>query len=1411
MQANWFPTLYEIPTEIAAQVSELQAKTSFDKLLKQEPMLMRVTILLCMLPNLRFRQIYEAGLEMTQKKLRELLDGMHRRKIVYLDEQRYNLTYMPDTSLVAGWLQHQAFNTMRSSIEKVMQNFLNKSEDEHIISYDGRHFFSTYNSNDTIFRSSLSNADVPQFLNVRMVARLLRVMGYHEQAWTMLTRFAGRPDYIDERIPCYQHFGSVALRQIYYQLLGHKMEEVAEQPERLKAGALRDNIASKALVRRNEDSSMARREWVQKLCTTENNIDLLCAIIFHELQSGSWQAIDWLAERSDTPDAIATLVAKLLKWKTKANWGALRGLLKELTGSAAVMMAPLAAIVNRINNVSMKSVLDVFKTTRCNTQEKSAYAFYENANELSESDYKLETFKWNISKPIGMLPMLLGIMHTGGKRTAAERIQAAVDACFKLHTNGLTLYSWYMANILSSMPRMSADTRRSLQDIINSRNDLPPIPGISSFANEDEMVLDKFLTLCRELAGSIEQASVCSGRLEWQIEASTMGYVTEITPILRKSSPKGKLSDGRIISLSYLLKGKYDEYVTAEDKTMMSLARREHSYYGDSCYMPVTAARALCRHPHVRVKIGNQLIHDASLTQTAPRLNIRQENSYMQLTLPPDAERVRLEQTGEKTFDVYIPTPGIEKTKKLIESMGVEGKLQLPISAKDKISEALSSLTGQFSLTGDVKLAGSSLAEITSESRLVMLLRGDGGTLSGSLRVEPFEHGLLQQPGKGEKQQIVVRGEEKVLLKRSLNKEKKQVEALLEECSTLRTYSTPDYHLQTDDLEIALEILAELQDAGADKVELRWPAGCTLSLSSLTSMQAFQVTSKEGANQWFEIGGKVKVNEELVLQFTELLNLYRQKQGRYIQLDDSRYLRLTSAISRQLDTLSVLQSLPDKNGKVKNKLSLPPAAIALLATRCTPGMLPAALEKPVKSFREKYENYRRPSVPKTLKAELRDYQLNGFQWLMRQTECGLGACLADDMGLGKTLQILTVLLARAKEGPSLVLVPASVCGNWVREAARFTPTLRTIVLSNAQREETLKQLGAGDVLICSYGLLVSEADLLSSFEWNVVVLDEAQAIKNSQSQRAETAHRLNARYRIAATGTPLENNLMELWSLMEFLNPGYLGAQSSFLSRFKDATGKLHKLVSPFILRRLKNDVLDELPAKTERVLQVDLSDAERALYETIRREAMQQLNSESGRFQVLAMLTRLRRLCSLPRLAAPDCGIAGSSKMELLRELTAELRASGHRALIFSQFTDVLEHVQQLCREEEYSWLYLDGSTPTNQRMELVDTFQKEETDFFLISLKAGGVGLNLTAADYVILLDPWWNPAVEDQAADRTYRIGQKNPVTVCRLVCANTIEEKVLDLHARKREMFSAIIDDSEGNSATFSVQELMELMN
>ena len=1412
MQANWLPTLEEIPAEIATQVSGLQAATTFAKLLKQEPLLMRVTILLSLIPGLKFRQMYEAGLGMTQKKLRELLEGMQKRKILYIEEKCHYLFHMPDTATLAGWLQHPAFAAMRRSVEKATVHFLKNSQDEQIISYNGRHYFARYTGNSSIFQAGLSQAAAPSFLEPRMVARLLRLQGLHGEAWVLLAKLASRPDFIDSRISSYQQFSIVEIRLLYYQLLGNKIEDSLTLPESIQAGAMRDNIAARAFTRRNEDTAMSRREWVKKVCRSSDNEGLLCAIIFHELQSGSWQAIQWLAERRDAPDTISSLVTKLVKWQSKGSWTALRGLLKDLNICSAQLLVPLATIANRINKVSMKNVLDVFKNNHSDVQKQSTYAFYNNVGLLSESDNNLETVRWVISKPIGMLPMLLGIMNTGGKRTAAERIQAAVDACFKLHENGLTLYSWYMACILSSLPRISAETRLKLQEIITSRSDLPAIPGLTSFANEDEMVLNKFLTMSKELAGSAEQTTTtCAGRLEWRIEASILGYVTEITPILRKSTPKGKLSDGRAIALSNLLKGKYDAYVTAEDKTMMSLARRESSYYGSTCYMPVSAARALCRHPHVQVMLETDEIHDAVLTQVAPKLNISKEEDHMQLTLPADAERVKLEQTGEKTFNLYLPTPGIEKMKQLIENLGVEGRLLLPISAQEKISEALSTLTGHFSLAGDVKLAGCHLEEISSESRLVMLLRGEGGSLSGILHVEPFAGGPLLYPGKGEKQQIVHKGEEKVLLKRSLTKEKNQAAALLKECSTLRTYSTPDFHLQADDLEIALEILAELQDAGAEKVELRWPAGCTLSLSSLTSTKSFQVTAKEGADQWFEIGGKVNVDEGLVLQFTELLNLYRQRQGRYIRLDDNRYLRLTSAISRQLDTLSALQPLPDKSGKVKNKLSLTPAAIALLATHCAPGQLPTALEKPVQTFRKRYDEHQEATLPKALHAELRDYQLQGFRWLMRQTGYGLGACLADDMGLGKTLQILTVLLARAKEGPSLVLVPASVCGNWVREAARFTPTLRTVIMRTTQREETLQQLGPRDVLVCSYGLLVTEAELLSSVEWNVVVLDEAQAIKNSQSQRAENTRRLNARYRIAATGTPLENNLMELWSLMQFLNPDYLGAQSAFMSRFKEATGRLHKLVAPFILRRLKNDVLDELPEKTERVLQIDLNEQERALYESIRREAMQQLNSDSGRFQVLAMLTRLRRLCCLPTLVAPDCGIADSSKMEALRELTAELRASGHRALIFSQFTDVLAHVQQLCREEGHSFLYLDGSTPTAQRMQLVDTFQQGETDFFLISLKAGGVGLNLTAADYVILLDPWWNPAVEDQAADRTHRIGQKKPVTVCRMVCTETIEEKVLALHTRKREMFDSIINDTEGNTGTLSVQELMELMN
>lgn len=339
-----------------------------------------------------------------------------------------------------------------------------------------------------------------------------------------------------------------------------------------------------------------------------------------------------------------------------------------------------------------------------------------------------------------------------------------------------------------------------------------------------------------------------------------------------------------------------------------------------------------------------------------------------------------------------------------------------------------------------------------------------------------------------------------------------------------------------------------------------------------------------------------------------------------------------------------------------------------------------------------------------------------------------------------------------------------MCGNWRRELNRFAPTLNPLLPQ--EDPSCIASAGPRDIVIASYGYLLFHVGDFAAKKWNGVVLDEAQAIKNDASKRAKAVKRLSARFRVAATGTPVENRLGELWSLFDFLNPGLLGPASSFALRFTEdgmASPELKRLVKPLILRRLKGDVIDDLPEKTAVTLPIELGTAERTAYEACRRRALESLESADGgqasRMSILAELTRLRRFCCHPSLVLGTNEVP-SAKLEALSRLLEELRLGGHRALVFSQFTDFLAIVRRLVETRGWTYRYLDGSTPTLARESLVNEFQSGEGDFFLISLKAGGTGLNLTAADYVILLDPWWNPAVENQATDRAHRIGQRRP---------------------------------------------------
>jgi superfamily II DNA or RNA helicase len=451
------------------------------------------------------------------------------------------------------------------------------------------------------------------------------------------------------------------------------------------------------------------------------------------------------------------------------------------------------------------------------------------------------------------------------------------------------------------------------------------------------------------------------------------------------------------------------------------------------------------------------------------------------------------------------------------------------------------------------------------------------------------------------------------------------------------------------------------------------------------------------------------------------------------------------------------------------------------------------------------------ALPPDLRAELRPYQRRGVDWLVFHREAGLGALLADDMGLGKTLQALC-----AADGRTLVVCPTSVLVAWSEQATRFRPGLRVSLYHGPGR--ALDPTAA--LTLTTYALLRLDADALASVAWDTVVLDEAQAIKNPDSQVARAAHALRARFRIALTGTPVENRLTELWSQLQFLNPGLLGPRRAFedgLARRiaggdARAAAELRARLHPFVLRRMKSQVARELPPRTEVVLRCELGPEERAVYEAVRAatraELVERLRAPGGVLLALEALLRLRQAACHPALV-PGQALAASAKLDLLLEELDCALAEGHRALVFSQWTRLLDLVEPRLREAGIAFARLDGST--RDRAGVVGAFQREDgPPVLLVSLRAGGTGLDLTAADHVFLLDPWWNPAVEDQAADRAHRIGQTRPVLVHRLVARETVEERILELQARKRALADAALGGLDPAGA-LSRDDLLALLD
>jgi len=479
---------------------------------------------------------------------------------------------------------------------------------------------------------------------------------------------------------------------------------------------------------------------------------------------------------------------------------------------------------------------------------------------------------------------------------------------------------------------------------------------------------------------------------------------------------------------------------------------------------------------------------------------------------------------------------------------------------------------------------------------------------------------------------------------------------------------------------------------------------------------------------------------------------------------------------------------------------------ALLAAQ--PGIrVDEAFEKARQSLHH-FEGVSALDAPPGFHGELRGYQREGLGWLDYLQKFGFGGILADDMGLGKTVQVLAFLqrrrARRQSKGPALAVVPRSLVFNWMQEAAKFTPRLRVLDYTGPNRHALRDDFAEFDLIVTTYGTLRTDIAELAPIEFDYVILDEAQAIKNADSQAAKAARLLRARHRLAMSGTPIENHLGELWSIFEFLNPGMLGTNPVF-KRHTSGGGNLEdedrsllaRALRPFILRRTKAQVVKDLPEKLEQTLHCDMEPAQRKVYEQLRahyrtallRKETAELNR--SKIEVLEALLRLRQAACHPGLIDPAAAGDPSAKLDMLLPQIAEVVEEGHKALVFSQFTSFLAIVRQRLDQEGLVYEYLDGRT--RNRADRVERFQTDpDCGIFLISLKAGGLGLNLTAAEYVYLLDPWWNPAVEAQAIDRSHRIGQTERVFAYRLICRDTVEEKILDLQQKKRDLADAILN-------------------
>ena len=607
---------------------------------------------------------------------------------------------------------------------------------------------------------------------------------------------------------------------------------------------------------------------------------------------------------------------------------------------------------------------------------------------------------------------------------------------------------------------------------------------------------------------------------------------------------------------------------------------------------------------------------------------------------------------------------------------------------------------------------------------------------------------------------------------------------------------------------------------------------------------------------------------DILSRYNKKKKFYRLKNGAFVNAADSG-----------LDTVEELRTglqLTDKQMK-QDRIEVQKYRALYLDAQLKENPVVSAVKD--KSFKSLVRNMKTVEdndfeVPESLDKVLREYQKRGFLWIKTLRHNGFGGILADDMGLGKTLQVIAFLLSEFLERKNtdienitlieatvlnvqsetksetaevqeadideamngqtgklqrntLIIAPASLVYNWSSEIQRFAPelTVRMITGTAAERRMVLTEAGTEDILLTSYDLLKRDISEYEKYQFQCEIIDEAQYIKNANTQAAKAVKEVQAEFKLALTGTPVENRLSELWSIFDYLMPGFLYSYKKFREEVEipavqnsdeDAMKRLQKMIRPFVLRRLKKEVLTDLPDKLEENMFVQLTGEQQKLYDAHVKRMMLMLDKQSeeefktSKITILAELTKLRQICCDPSLVFADYK-ADSAKTEMCLNMICNAVASGHKILLFSQFTTMLDHLANRLEEEKISYYMLTGATSKEKRAQMVESFNNDDTQVFCISLKAGGTGLNLTAADIVIHFDPWWNLAVQNQATDRAHRIGQKNVVNVYKLIVKDTIEENIMKLQEKKRELADQILEGEGLNGSSLTREELMELLS